>query len=121
MARATDVEVSQELDGALTPSEIHDRWLERAHRLVNDRAPDSASSADLDDAEVLVAAHIAYPHVTGSTSGEDVRRVSEGDATLAYDTTAVGPDGVESPYWAQAVNFYPWLDDAQQDAFFQTF
>lgn len=114
MARTTAAAVRQELDvtaseypsiedGNVSEEKILDAWIRRAHTLVEKRLPKTADGALLTDLETLAAAHFGFPRITGSTAGKDVKRVKGGSATVAYETTEVGPDGVSSPYWAQAV------------------
>ena len=120
MARATAAEVSAELDGAIAPSDVLQSWLDRAHLLVSNRAPAGVSEELLHAVEVLVASHYAYPSATGITTGSDVKSVSEGEATVKYETVDVGPDGVSSPFWAQALQLAPWLDDEDEEFVFTT-
>lgn len=115
MARATAAEVSAELDGPIPAADVHQAWLDRAHLLVEDRAPAGVSEERLHHIEVLVASHFTYPTVTGATRGTDVKSVSEGEATVAYETMDVAPGGVSSPFWAQALGLAPWLDDAAEE------
>lgn len=120
MARATPEEVSDELNGALAPSEILQQWLDRAHILVEDRKPAGASEELLEQAEILAASHYSYSAATGVAQGRDVVQVEEGDASVRYKSVSVGPDGVESPFWGQAVELAPWLDDDPDEFVFTT-
>jgi hypothetical protein len=104
--RATANDVSTELDGSLAASEIRDRWLERAARVVNKRLPNEGDEWLLTNLEILVAAHFAFSKVTGANTDDRVKSVADGDAEVSYDGPE-GPDGEPSPYWAQAVR----LDD----------
>lgn len=88
-----------------------DRWIYRAHRLVEDRA------SGIDDrlayeVETLVAAHFAYPSLTGGTRGKRVTSVSEGQGNISFDTSDLGegPGGHGSPFWSQAVMMEPQLE-----------
>lgn len=111
MARANPDEVSDELNGALAPADILQQWLTWAHLLVEDRRPGDASEELLHQVEIAAASHRAFASATGVSSGTDLVRVEEGDTSVRYTSVEVGPDGIESPFWPQAVTLAPWLDD----------
>ena len=128
MARTTADRVREELDVSKedypsiedtnwSSETILDAWIQRAHTLVENRLPNETDEELLTEIETLIAAHFAVPRITGATAGKDVSRVSEGSATLAYETTEFGPDGVESPFWAQAVELAPGLETSGTASF----
>lgn len=98
---ATAADVSEEMGGALSPADINDRWLKRASHVVQNRVPDADDWLQ-EELEILVAAHFAFPHITGATEGKEVSSVTEGQAQISYESTE-GPDGNASPYWTAAV------------------
>lgn len=110
--RTTADAVSEELDAEIASSDINQRWLRRAHGVVEERKPPGVDEWVLEELETLVAAHFAFPTVTGASAGQQVERVKQGQATVQYDTdVGDGPGGHASPYWADAVTFREWIAD----------
>lgn len=116
--RATAEDVSNELDGALDPSEIDEKWLQRARHMVDKRAPD-VDGWLAEQLESLLAAHIAYTYVTGAATGARKERIQSQTATVQYDVPD-GPEGETSPYWARAVKLHPPIADDTSDFFVET-
>ncbi len=111
---ATAADVANERGVTVSADEISDRDLERATRAVEKRLPNETDEWLLKNLQILVTAHFLYPSMTGETEGKRVSRVSEGDATIAYETgdsgDIEGPGGYYSPFWAQAVQMDDRMD-----------
>lgn len=106
---ATAADVSDELGGELSSSEISERWLNRAAHLVTERVP-NADDWLREELEILVTAHFAYPRITGSSTASEISSITQGSASISYESTE-GPDGISSPYWTHAVE----LSDGEID------
>lgn len=76
------------------------RYQRRATRLIDERLPRETDDELLEDLELLVTGHFAYPDLSGGPHGARVERVSQESTTVKF---AEGPDGHETPYWYQAV------------------
>lgn len=104
---------SQEDDG-VTEEKILDKWIERAHDIVETRIPSSTTVAHRTNLETLVAAHFGYADKTGATDGQRLSSLSQGERTVNFDMQST-TDGKESPYWKQAVELDPRIDDTPSD------
>ncbi|MWG36474.1 hypothetical protein [Halomarina oriensis] len=118
MAARTDAErVTNAYGGSLdVASETMADAITDAHLLVDQRVSDHLPAEHprratiLERLETLVAAHYAYPDVVGALDeGVRVAADSDMDTSVEYDTdvTAVGPDGLASPFWARALDVDP--------------
>lgn len=124
MALTTADDVRMELD--VTASEypsiedgeseetILDKWIARAHDIVTARIPSSAPVAHRTNLETLVAAHFGYADKTGATDGQRPSSITQGSRTTNFDMEST-TDGKESPYWKQAVELDPRIDDTPSD------
>lgn len=101
---------SQE-DESVDEEKLLDKWISRAHDIVKKRIPRGAPEDHRTDLETLVAAHFGYAHKTGATDGQRASSVTQGSRTVNFDMEST-TDGKESPYWKQAVELDPRIDDS---------
>lgn len=121
-SRTTISELREELPGGHTDDFKDDRlqtYIRRASAVISDRlAVDSDRYDDdfLGDIETLVAAHFAYPTITGADTGQMLSSEQLGEAQLSYQSDSSAPGNYASPYWDQAVMLAPALDGTSGSA-----
>lgn len=105
----SELEVSQseypsEEDDGVDKRGLVDKWIDRAHIVVEKRLPASISRTLQRQVEVLVAAHFGYPSTSGSVDGESVSSISQGGRTINFDMNDVPGDDGSTPFWQRAVD-----------------
>lgn len=101
-------------DDSVTEEKILDKWITRAHDIVETRIPSSTSVSHRTNLETLVAAHFGYARKTGATDGQRASSVTQGSRTVNFEMEST-TDGKESPYWKDAVELDPRIDDSPSD------
>lgn len=101
-------------DSSVSEDKILDKWIERAHHLVSRRILSSTTVGHRTNLETLVAAHFGYADKTGATDGQRASSLTQGNRTVNFDMEST-IDGQESPYWKQAVELDPRIDDTPSD------
>lgn len=101
-------------DSSVSEEQILDKWIERAHDIVETRIPSSTTVEHRTNLETLVAAHFGYAHKTGAIDGQRASSITQGNRSVNFDMES-RTDGKESPYWKQAVELDPRIDDSPSD------
>lgn len=101
-------------DSSVSEEQILDKWIERAADIVKKRIPSSTTESHRTNLETLVAAHFGYAHKTGAIDGQRASSITQGNRSVNFDMEST-TDGKESPYWKQAVELDPRIDDSPSD------
>lgn len=108
-------EYPSEEDSNVSEEKILDKWIGRAHDIVETRIPATTSKSHRTDLETLVAAHFGYANKTGATDGQRASSVTQGNRTVNFEMASTTAEGKQSPYWKQAVELDPRINDSPSD------
>lgn len=117
-----ELEVSQseypsESDDGVSGSQLLDKWMLRAHHIVDKRIPSSTTRQHRKQLETLVAAHFGFPHKTEATEGRALSSVSQNGRTVNFNMDDVPGDTGSTPYWLQAVELDSRINDDESGDF----
>lgn len=107
-------EYPSEEDDNVSEEKILDKWIDRAHDIVETRIPATTSEEHRTNLETLVAAHFGYADKTGALDGMRASSITQGSRTVNFEMDDV-PGVAGSPYWEQAIDVDPRIDDTPSD------